>query len=407
MARIHASLHHARPPCKHPPRKGFTNQGIFAIGKHAIESLLVALDNFDAAVFLFTPSDLISIRGNEFEAVRDNVVFELGLFTGRLGRDRTFWIAPHGQTQLRIASDLLGVVPAEYSRPNDDDWAAALSVATDQIHHMLMDSARSRGAHFSPLCQPTTANVLPKLNQVLEGLARTLTSNRPLPPSDGVEALPRGAGFLIHPTNRSKLTVTFGRIEDCSREEVGSVVALPANEFLDDECLTDDRSALGAFVRQCFGDRLSDFQTLVAEQRARLKPALVERETGVYKESYGVGASLYFDRPLGTRCRLILCAVTRKRATEGIKAEPSYVFAGVNAICRIMSDNRLTKLHVPVMGSGHGDMANEVALLCLVLALAATPDIRDANIVVFRRTEADTPELEQETVRKILAYAVR
>jgi predicted nucleotide-binding protein len=137
-------------------RQGHTvkvwDQGVFAVGKNILEGLIHALDDYDAAVFVFAPNDLVSIRGQHFDAVRDNVVFELGLFTGKLGRDRTFWVVPQGQKQLRLASDLLGVVPAEYVEPRDGDWVNALSVACLKVHHALIESARRRGSDH-PRCR--------------------------------------------------------------------------------------------------------------------------------------------------------------------------------------------------------------------------------------------------------------
>jgi predicted nucleotide-binding protein len=44
--------------------------------------LLAALDKVDAAVFVFAPNDLVTIRGHQFDAVRDSVVFELGETAG-------------------------------------------------------------------------------------------------------------------------------------------------------------------------------------------------------------------------------------------------------------------------------------------------------------------------------------
>src|SRR5438094_4417035 len=104
------------------------NQGIFSIGKAPLEALIAALDKFDAAVFVFAPNDVVRIRDKQLAAVRDNVVFELGLFTGRLGRDRTFWLVPNDEADVRTVSDLLGIVPAEYTPPRDGEWVAAVAV---------------------------------------------------------------------------------------------------------------------------------------------------------------------------------------------------------------------------------------------------------------------------------------
>lgn len=187
-----------------------------------------------------------------------------------------------------------------------------------------------------------------------------------------------------------------------------AIAALPVNEFFDDECITDKRSALGAFVNAHFRDsELDELKRRVAEQRNQLPRTCVERETGRFEESYGVGSALYL-RAAGDGGRpIILCAVTRMRAEEGIKAEPAYIFAGVRAVSRIMNDHRLRRIRVPLFGAGHGDMDGKLALFCLALALVTTPDIRDANIVVFRANSESEPDVAPEMVRKILAFVGR
>ncbi len=379
------------------------NQGVFSIGKTAFESLLAALDKVDAAVFVFAPNDLITIRGHQFDAVRDNVVFELGLFTGRLGRDRTFWVVPKGQTKLRIASDLLGVLPAEYEEPHDEDWSSALGPACDQIDAALGESARARGAHSPPLAIDVMTDCVESFNRAMQQVAGTTACRSPF--NDCIEDLP-GGGFVVHCGTRSDLTLKFGRIEECQCEGQGSVIALPANEFFDDECITDARSALGAFVLHHFTDRVDEFKRLVAKERQQRTGTLVERESNQFAASYGVGRSLWLDAPLGSRLRLILAAVTRKRVGEGLKAEPAYLFAAVRSISRIMNDNRLTDVHLPLFGAGHGDMDDRVALFSLALALATAPDIRQANLVVFRQGPNSRPSIDPEVARNILASVV-
>jgi predicted nucleotide-binding protein with TIR-like domain len=384
-------------------RRGHTvklwNQGVFSIGKTAFESLLAALEQFDAAVFVFAPSDLVSIRGSEFDAVRDNVVFELGLFTGRLGRDRTFWAVPKGQTRLRIASDLLGVLPAEYEEPDDGDWPSALASACDRIHDELMRSAQARGMSTPLLALDTMTGCVDHLNRVMHRVTAAMLSGAGR--TDQVRLLPEGTGLRVRCGANSELTVRFGRIEQCGGEGFGSVVALPANEYFDDECITDPRSALGSFVLHHFRDRLSDIKRVVAEARIARKPTLVQRDVGKYQESFGVGTSLWLERPLETPLSVILSAVTRERVDEGPKAEPSYVFAAVRSISRIMNNKRLTDLYIPLLGSGHGDMDKPVALYCLALALACTPDIKQATIVLLPPAKAG--DIDADMARRILA----
>jgi predicted nucleotide-binding protein len=84
-------------------------QGIFEPSQFVLESLLATLQSSDLGVFVFSPDDVATIRGTETPVVRDNVLFELGLFVGRLGRDRSIFLIPKG-TDLHIPSDLHGVI---------------------------------------------------------------------------------------------------------------------------------------------------------------------------------------------------------------------------------------------------------------------------------------------------------
>src|SRR6266567_8578536 len=84
-------------------------QGVFQLTKTTVESLIKALDRTDFAVFVFAPNDALRLRQKKYAAVRDNVVFELGLFMGKLGRHRTFIVVPKANKQLRIPTDLTGL----------------------------------------------------------------------------------------------------------------------------------------------------------------------------------------------------------------------------------------------------------------------------------------------------------
>jgi len=83
-----------------------------------IEALVDALDEYDFGIFILSKDDALTIRGETTSAPRDNVVLELGLFTGRLGREHTFIIGP-ADFDYRIATDLLGINLGTYtSDPN-------------------------------------------------------------------------------------------------------------------------------------------------------------------------------------------------------------------------------------------------------------------------------------------------
>ena len=87
--------------------------GVFKSGESALESLVNALGRFDFAAFILSPDDLVESRGGKNASPRDNVVFELGLFIGRLGRDRVFIIHDR-DTDIKVPTDLLGIKTIQY-----------------------------------------------------------------------------------------------------------------------------------------------------------------------------------------------------------------------------------------------------------------------------------------------------
>src|SRR5829696_6294715 len=115
------------------------NEGVFPLGQTFIEALFNALPRFDFAVLVLTADDLVFSRRAEALGPRDNVLFELGLFMGRLGRSRTF-VLHQATTELKIPSDLSGLVTATYDWPRaDDNRRAAVGSACDSIRQIVRD----------------------------------------------------------------------------------------------------------------------------------------------------------------------------------------------------------------------------------------------------------------------------
>jgi hypothetical protein len=60
----------------------------FPVSSYTITSLTSNLDKCDFGVFVMDPLDTAVSRGEKKSIARDNVIFELGMFIGRLGLDR-------------------------------------------------------------------------------------------------------------------------------------------------------------------------------------------------------------------------------------------------------------------------------------------------------------------------------
>ncbi|PDT48600.1 hypothetical protein CO661_09085 [Sinorhizobium fredii] len=113
-------------------------QGIFDLSKYTLDALTETLDTVDFGLFVLSPNDVVTIRDETKRVARDNVIFELGLFIGRLGRERSFIFVPRGAEELHLPTDLLGITPALYEADRTDgNLVAALGPAGNKVRKAL------------------------------------------------------------------------------------------------------------------------------------------------------------------------------------------------------------------------------------------------------------------------------
>jgi predicted nucleotide-binding protein len=111
-------------------------QGVFTLGRGFLESLFDLLPDQEYAILVLTPDDLINKRDVSGFAPRDNVLFELGLFMGALGRRKTFMVSC-ADDQLELPSDLLGIQQARFRRRADGNLLAALGPVVLDIQRAM------------------------------------------------------------------------------------------------------------------------------------------------------------------------------------------------------------------------------------------------------------------------------
>ncbi|RWX53800.1 TIR domain-containing protein [Photobacterium chitinilyticum] len=107
--------------------------GTFKLSSNALDDLIEKTKAIDFAIFIFSPDDLAVMRAREKYVVRDNVVFELGLFIGAIGKSRCFIVKPRN-VELHFPSDLLGITPTDFdANRSDNDLASSLNYAATNI----------------------------------------------------------------------------------------------------------------------------------------------------------------------------------------------------------------------------------------------------------------------------------
>jgi diguanylate cyclase (GGDEF)-like protein len=159
-------------------------QDVFRPGTTTIEALESALLRFDFAVFVMSPDDRLVSRGRASQAPRDNIIFELGLFIGRLGRDRVFFVVPRDTVKPKIPTDLLGVTVLSFeAKRSDGNMRASLGTACNQPRRSFargkLPAFETNGAALSPERQVPTSALKNSIETMAQKLRETSIAYTP------------------------------------------------------------------------------------------------------------------------------------------------------------------------------------------------------------------------------------
>lgn len=152
--------------------------GTFKLSNNTIDDLVTKASSVDFALFIFTPDDISIIRDQKKLVVRDNVLFELGLFIGAIGKDRSFILKPRDET-INLPTDLLGITPADYDANRSDN---DLVSATNRACTLIKTEAKEKGCiNYASISETKKIKSNPSTYELtdidFEFLASTLETN--------------------------------------------------------------------------------------------------------------------------------------------------------------------------------------------------------------------------------------
>lgn len=130
---------------------------VFKINQNFLSDLLKASLQFDFGILLGTNDDKVVFRGKEVMQPRDNVLFELGLFTGRLGTSKCAFLI---DKEVKLLSDFNGLSLSYFEKSQMDTFTSAvndirslfLSSSDDEIN--FFPSATLAAVYFENLIVP-------------------------------------------------------------------------------------------------------------------------------------------------------------------------------------------------------------------------------------------------------------
>jgi hypothetical protein len=181
-----------------------------------------------------------------------------------------------------------------------------------------------------------------------------------------------------------------GKIQEVPQLSKDCAVVLPANTSFIDDCITDEKSALGAFFLKYHADKIprapQDFES-------QLKQLGYQRsENGAYPLSTTIILPQEYDTPAKT----IITASSVRKETSGIRAEPSSICECIRKVFTVTADKKISKIYMPILGSGYGGLDINSALLFLLLSIRHYANhyhhLKSINIIV---TESDATRLKE------------
>ncbi len=123
-------------------------ENIFKLNEGTLETLMNRASYYDFFIAVFAGDDTATIDSKATNITRDNVIFEFGLFLGRIGLDRTFFVLEDG---VKLFSDWNGITTTTFVR--QDNLMAALTESCAKIREKMEIAERL----FTYTILPSTA----------------------------------------------------------------------------------------------------------------------------------------------------------------------------------------------------------------------------------------------------------
>ena len=149
--------------------------------------------------------------------------------------------------------------------------------------------------------------------------------------------------------NNINITLKLGKIEDKKNYLGNCIILLPANTKFDDDCITDNKSALGAFFMEHYPNQLKEAREAMVLQAQNDCKAIATGE-------FELGSIIILPPPFDKVSKVAISAITERQPQKGITANLSTLSLCIRNIFEITSDKKFDTIILPALGSGHGGL---------------------------------------------------
>jgi hypothetical protein len=281
----------------------------FAIGDSILDGLLKVATAYDFALLIFGQDDSTMMGGIEIPTVRDNVIFELGLFMGQMGKDRAFWLSPTGAKAPHVATDLGGIIHLEFDEMTDaESIPGSLAETREKVYRQInsLGLRTDRTVHVvamkQALCLASAQYSQASFQEDIKYI-HSFFSARLVTSEQGVTADHFQSYFE---QNRFWDIVHLGLFVDKDNQRMlfggasgaGSIESLPVQAI---EGMIKDCGAALVVIITCdslkFGEQLARFTNVIAGHQA-IAPGAALSWAKVFYQALSVGTPLFhaFDK---------------------------------------------------------------------------------------------------------------
>lgn len=134
----------------------WTEKGMFKLNNSTFDNLLNKSIIFDYAIIVATADDYIEKRENTNIAIRDNVIFEYGLFTGAMGKNNVYiLIEKDSEMPSDIVCNTLCLFKIENINEKINEIISTIKTTDNSFNYRPLPSSALAVGYFDNFIQPT------------------------------------------------------------------------------------------------------------------------------------------------------------------------------------------------------------------------------------------------------------
>ncbi|TAE88068.1 MAG: hypothetical protein EAY81_03315 [Bacteroidetes bacterium] len=163
--------------------------------------------------------------------------------------------------------------------------------------------------------------------------------------------------------NSTELTIKIADIQDAENLSNDCAFILPCNTSFVDDCVTDNKTALGAFFNKHHSEKIPQFHQKL---KTILKSKGLQPIEGIH---YAPSTVLILPEEFSISAKVILVASSVRNTGQGFHTDPSIISNTIYNLFQQTADQRISTFFIPIIGSGHAGLEITEALNLLILCI--------------------------------------